>query len=120
MATTCSPTKYSTADVPLDDSLEEMQNVLSDPERLPILLRIAKQCYCTENVDFLLACMAYEGEVTNFLVEHSQSIHGPIQEHTKNLYEKYIRPNCALEVNEEKLNYDSVETVKSIQSKATN
>ena len=92
-------TEYLTADIPPDDNLEEMAHVLGDPERLPILLETAKKSYCTENVHFLLACKVYEEDLAKILVEHSQSAHETLVQHTKKLYDLFVRPNCTMEVN---------------------
>ena len=86
-------------EVPLSDNLEEMMSVLQDPERLPLFMKIANSCFCTENVEFLLACMAYQAETESILVNQSHQHNEPMKNYTTAIYEKYIRPGCELEVN---------------------
>jgi len=90
---------FENSDAPPSDNLEEMASVLHDPERLPLFMKVAASCFCTENVDFLMACMEYGDDLEAILVDHSHVHNEPMKIHTLALYEKYIRPGCDLEVN---------------------
>jgi hypothetical protein len=112
-------------DVPIDESLDEMHQVIRDPNRFPLFYDVAKQCICTENVDFLMACYNYEEELSKIIVESSSVLNRPMQTKAQAIFDDFCVVGCDQEVNissgcrhatEKSINESFTEPVLTVES----
>jgi len=86
-------------DIPEENSLAEFVAAMNDPRRYKLLETVAKNCFCKENLDFVMQIQGFNAMARSIVRAESKSINSSIREYAISLIKKYVGSQAEEEVN---------------------